>query len=115
MNDYRNGSISNGGSVTSSLAGFAIGAVVGASLALLLAPESGKRTRQRLATTAQKLGQTAGEKLDRDLGVAARYGLPFVLGELGQHLAGSPAGFCAFRSTGSRTSSRWSPMSPTST
>jgi hypothetical protein len=37
----------------------------------------------------------AGEKLDRDLGVAARHGLPFVLGELGQHLPGAHAGFCA--------------------
>jgi len=33
-------------------------------------------------------------KLDRDLDLAARHGLPFLLGELGQRTTGGDAGFC---------------------
>ena len=47
------------------LMGFALGAAVGAGLALLLAPDSGKRTRERLASTARRLNQSAGETLDQ--------------------------------------------------
>jgi gas vesicle protein len=47
------------------LMGFALGAVVGAGLALLLAPASGRRTRQRLATTARRWSESAGHTLDQ--------------------------------------------------
>lgn len=58
--------------------GFAIGAVVGAGVALLLAPDSGKNTRQRLASTARRLSKSAGHTFERardtvaDLGADAR-------------------------------------------
>ena len=58
--------------------GFALGAVVGAGLALLLAPDSGKNTRQRLASTARRLSRSAEHTFDRaretvaDLGADAR-------------------------------------------
>jgi hypothetical protein len=45
--------------------GFALGAVVGAGLALLLAPESGKRTRERLASTARRWNERAGHTIDQ--------------------------------------------------
>jgi gas vesicle protein len=48
----------------STLVGFALGAVVGAGLALLLAPESGRKTRERLASTAQRWGRSAGDTMD---------------------------------------------------
>ena len=43
----------------STLLGVAIGAVIGAGCALLLAPDSGRRTRQRLVSTARHLGESA--------------------------------------------------------
>ena len=49
----------------STLIGFALGAVVGAGLALLLAPDSGKQTRQRLATTARRWSKNAGDTFDQ--------------------------------------------------
>ena len=60
------------------LLGFAVGAAVGAGLALLLAPESGKRTRQRLASTARRWTANAGHTIDQaretvaDLGTDAK-------------------------------------------
>ena len=48
----------------STLVGFALGAVVGAGLALLLAPDSGKKTRERLASTARKWSKDAGETME---------------------------------------------------
>ena len=56
--------------------GFILGGVLGASLALLFAPESGRRTRERLRDLAadvrdktsdvsEKLQDTAGEVLER--------------------------------------------------
>lgn len=59
MNDDSNprGS-SNTGMV---LMGFALGAAVGAGVALLLAPESGKKTRERLASSARRWSKDAGE------------------------------------------------------
>jgi len=75
MNDYRNGGMDmNGGSVAGSLAGFAIGAIVGAGIALLFAPDSGTRTRQRLGASAQKLGRVAGEKIDAAKSVVQEFG-----------------------------------------
>ncbi|MGC4087668.1 MAG: YtxH domain-containing protein [Polyangiaceae bacterium] len=38
-----------------------LGAVVGAGVALLFAPDSGKETRKRILREADKLGQAAGE------------------------------------------------------
>jgi len=43
-----------------------LGAVVGAGVALLFAPESGRETRKRIMREADKLGQSAGE-LARDV------------------------------------------------
>ncbi len=63
MNDTSN---SNGSSNTTAvLLGFAVGAVVGAGVALLLAPESGRKTRERLTSTAQRVGKSAGETMDQ--------------------------------------------------
>ena len=42
--------------------GFLIGALVGAGLALLLAPASGGETRRRLGDTAKKIGSAAKDK-----------------------------------------------------
>jgi gas vesicle protein len=56
------------------LLGFALGAVVGAGLALLLAPESGKRTRQRLASTARRWSESAGHTIDQARDTAAELG-----------------------------------------
>ncbi|MFZ5896140.1 MAG: YtxH domain-containing protein [Myxococcota bacterium] len=43
-----------------------LGAVVGAGVALLFAPDSGRETRRRIMREADKLGQAAGE-LARDV------------------------------------------------
>ena len=65
----------------STLIGFAIGAVVGAGLALLLAPNSGRKTRQRLASTARRWSNRAEETFDQardtvaDLGSDAKSAL----------------------------------------
>lgn len=56
------------------LMGFAVGAVVGAGLALLLAPDSGKRTRQRLASTARRLSTDAGHTLEQARDTVAELG-----------------------------------------
>ena len=64
--------------IGSTLMGIAIGAVIGAGCALLLAPDSGKRTRQRLASTAQRFGERAGHTIEQarntvfELGADAR-------------------------------------------
>jgi gas vesicle protein len=60
------------------LMGLAVGAVVGAGLALLLAPDSGKRTRERLASTARRWSKNTRHTLDNarqtvtDLGTDAK-------------------------------------------
>lgn len=76
MNDHTD---DRGSSITgTTIIGFALGAVVGAGLALLFAPESGKKTRQRLASTAQRWSENAGHSFDRareaamDLGADAK-------------------------------------------
>jgi hypothetical protein len=67
--------------IGSTLMGIAIGAVIGAGCALLLAPDSGKRTRQRLASTAQRLGESAGHTIEQardtvfELGADARWAI----------------------------------------
>jgi len=47
------------------LMGIALGAAVGAGIALLLAPDSGKNTRKRLASTAQRWSKGAGSAIDQ--------------------------------------------------
>lgn len=43
--------------------GFFVGALVGAGVALLLAPATGGHTRRRLADTAKRLGSAAKDKV----------------------------------------------------
>ena len=45
--------------------GFVVGALVGAGIALLLAPGTGKETRQRLADAGRRWGRAARSKLDQ--------------------------------------------------
>jgi gas vesicle protein len=59
MNDTESG---NGGM---SLGGFLLGAVVGAGLALLLAPATGGETRKKLGETARRIGDRASELKNR--------------------------------------------------
>jgi gas vesicle protein len=47
----------------SAFTGFVMGALVGAGIALLMAPATGSETRKRLRETAQRLKSTAGSKL----------------------------------------------------
>lgn len=46
------------------LAGAAVGALVGAGVALLYAPQSGRRTRGKIRRTAEDLAEQAEEKVD---------------------------------------------------
>lgn len=59
MNDNRQSS--NDGFDLNPLIGFALGAVVGAAVALLMAPTSGEHTRRRLSTAARRWGNDAGQ------------------------------------------------------
>lgn len=76
MNDntpYTQGAAVAGSSVMS----FMLGAVVGASLALLLAPETGAQTRHRLADAAKKVSQKvrhSAEDLANDAREAVEHG-----------------------------------------
>lgn len=45
------------------IVGFALGAVVGGALALLLAPASGAHTRRRLGEAARQMGRDAGQTM----------------------------------------------------
>lgn len=56
------------------LMGFALGAAVGAGLALLLAPDSGRTTRERLASTARSLSKNAGYSLEHARDAAVELG-----------------------------------------
>lgn len=44
--------------------GMLCGAVIGASVALLFAPESGRRTRRRISKTAEGVRNSAGDRWD---------------------------------------------------
>jgi gas vesicle protein len=46
------------------VAAFAVGALVGARIALLYAPQSGRETRELLARKTRELKEKAGDKLD---------------------------------------------------
>jgi gas vesicle protein len=65
----------------STVIAFALGAAVGAGLALLLAPDTGKKTRERLASTARRWTKEAGETIEHardamtDLGTDAKSAL----------------------------------------
>lgn len=66
MNEYT-GMGSGGRGVTegiSGVTGFLLGAIVGASVALLFAPAPGVDTRRRVGETASRLGNKAREKFD---------------------------------------------------
>lgn len=47
------------------LAGAAVGALVGAGVALLYAPQSGRRTRGKIRRRAEDLAEQAEEKVER--------------------------------------------------
>lgn len=59
-NENIGGGALRGGNV---LTGFVMGAIVGAGIALLMAPATGTDTRRRLRETAQKLKNTTGSKI----------------------------------------------------
>ena len=61
MNDSRQSS--NDGMNLNPLIGFALGAVVGAAIALLMAPASGERTRRRIGSVAQRWSNDAGRSI----------------------------------------------------
>ena len=44
------------------IAGLALGAVIGAGIALLTAPDSGRRTRRRISRAAGEIRETAGDR-----------------------------------------------------
>jgi len=69
MNDTRN-SLNAG----STLMGFALGAAVGAGIALLMAPDTGKNTRNRLASAARRMGKDAGHTIDQARDAVAELG-----------------------------------------
>ena len=63
MNDHsHNGTSGNGGS--SVALGLVIGALVGAGIALLLAPRIGKETRRRIADAGGRLSDAARSRFD---------------------------------------------------
>ena len=49
---------------TNFIAGFVLGAVVGAGVALLMAPEAGNRTRRTIRRVAGELKESATDQLD---------------------------------------------------
>jgi gas vesicle protein len=53
---------------TSAFSGFLLGAVVGAGLALLLAPATGQDTRRRIGETARRLREDARHRVDQARG-----------------------------------------------
>lgn len=46
------------------IAGIALGTLIGAGVALLMAPQSGERTRRRIARAAEDLGDTTRERFE---------------------------------------------------
>jgi len=55
-----------GGSGGMSVTGFVLGAIVGAGIALLLAPAPGGETRKKLGQTARRLGSRASDLMRHD-------------------------------------------------
>ena len=52
----------NDGQVLNFVSGLVLGAVIGAGIALLMAPDKGSRTRRKLARTASRMKSGAGDK-----------------------------------------------------
>ncbi len=52
------------GQVVTFLSGLLLGAVIGAGVALLTAPQPGKKTRRRLRKRALEVRDSAGERLE---------------------------------------------------
>jgi len=67
MNDhsYTNDAPRGGAAAGIPVAGFIVGALVGAGVALLLAPGPGEETRRKLGETARRLGSAAGDAVKR--------------------------------------------------
>lgn len=78
------------------LAAFAVGALVGAAIALLYAPRSGKETRERIADKGRELGDKATD--------AIKNGSEFIDGKKAEIAAAVDAGKEAMR--GERTKLR---------
>ncbi len=65
MNENPQVNGTSGSTGTSVVIGLVLGALVGAGVALLFAPGSGRETRKRLADTGRHLGGAALDKLDQ--------------------------------------------------
>ena len=63
--DYQGRGSRTTGSVPGGMAGFALGAIVGAGLALLFAPAPGSETRRRLRDTARGMKDDMGSAVNR--------------------------------------------------
>lgn len=61
----------NGGGTGSVAVGFVLGALVGAGIALLLAPGTGKETRKRLADAGERWGDAARRQIDHASEIAS--------------------------------------------
>lgn len=55
----------SGGGGSSAAVGFVVGALVGAGIALLLAPRTGKETRRRLADAGGRVGDATRGAFDK--------------------------------------------------
>lgn len=67
-NDFPVVHATSGSTGVSVAMGFVLGALVGASVAILLAPMSGAETRRRLTDAGRHLGGTARDTMDRARG-----------------------------------------------
>ena len=64
MNDNQKFSSAPSGAGIPVALGFLVGAVVGAGLAILMAPASGRETRRRIADTGERIGNAARNKFE---------------------------------------------------
>ena len=86
----------------SPIIGFALGAIVGSAVALLLAPASGERTRRRLGRAARRMSRDARHTFDD-----AREAVTGAASELGTDVKSAiDAGREAFRHDGEPRESR---------
>lgn len=61
-----------GGGALNFIAGLAIGAIVGASVALLTAPQAGKRTRRQIVRVVANAKEASGDEWERVSGQVRR-------------------------------------------